>query len=64
MVQEGLKVEGQRKEGSWSRWFQMGEALGAQPLEAREEALGELDPCAVKLSGSRWLGEGQGRRHL
>lgn len=31
----------------------MGEALGAQALEAREEVLGELDPSAVKLLGSR-----------
>lgn len=53
VVQEGLKVKGQCKEGSWSHWFQMGEALGAQALEAREEALGELDPSAVKLLGSR-----------
>lgn len=64
VVQEGLKVKGQWEEGSWSHWFQMGEALGAQLLEAREEALGELDPSATKLLRSRWLGEGQGRLHL
>lgn len=42
----------------------MGDMLGEQLLEARKEALGELDPSATKLLGSRQLGEGQGRQHL
>lgn len=42
----------------------MGEVLGAQLLEAGDEALGELDPSVMKLLGSRRLGEGQRRWHL
>lgn len=64
VLREGVKGEGQWEEGSWSHWFQLGEALGAQLLEATEEALGEPYPSAMNLLGSRRLGEGQGRQHL
>lgn len=57
MVQEGLKANGAVGRRELDFKFQMGEALGAQLLEAGGGLMGKLDLSATKLLESKWLGE-------